>query len=58
MDAGWINPYVANAYELVARSGPAVPGEWHPEQRNLSADVRKAFGRGRPDRRHLPDGRW
>lgn len=45
VDAGWINPYVANAYELVVRSGPASPGEWHTEQRDLGADFRKAFGR-------------
>jgi hypothetical protein len=38
MDAAWINPYVANAYELVARSGPAWPGEWHI-QRNRSVDL-------------------
>lgn len=42
---GWSNPYVADAYELVARSGPAAPGEWHTEQRDLSADFRTAFGR-------------
>jgi hypothetical protein len=29
VDAGWINAYVANAYELVSRSGPAALGEWH-----------------------------
>lgn len=43
--AGWINAYVANAYELVAHSGPAVPGSWHTEQRDLGADFRTAFGR-------------
>ncbi len=42
MDAAF---HVANAYELVARSGPAAPGEWHTEQRDLSADFRLAFGR-------------
>jgi len=45
VDAGWRNPYVANAYELVVRSGPAGPGQWHTEERDLSADFRKAFGR-------------
>ncbi len=45
VDAGWINPYVANAYELVVRSGPAAPGEWHTEERDLGADFRTAFGR-------------
>lgn len=44
-DTGWINPYVANAYELVVRSGPAAPGEWHTERRDLGADFRLAFGR-------------
>ena len=43
--AGWINPYVANAYELVVHSGPASPGKWHTEERDLGADFRKAFGR-------------
>jgi len=45
VDAGWSNPYVADAYELVVRSGPAAPGEWHTEQRDLGADFRTAFGR-------------
>ena len=45
VDAGWRNPYVADAYELVVRSGPAAPGEWHTEERDLAADFRTAFGR-------------
>jgi Protein of unknown function (DUF3047) len=44
-DAGWTNAYVKNAYEVVARSGPAAPGEWRSEQRDLRADFRAAFGR-------------
>lgn len=43
--AGWVNPYVPNAYQLAARSGPAAPGEWRAEQRDLQADFRAAFGR-------------
>ena len=39
------HPYVANAYELVAGSGPAAPGEWHIEHHDLSADFHTAFGR-------------
>jgi hypothetical protein len=42
MDAAF---HVANAYELVARSGPAAPGEWHTNQQDRSADFRLAFGR-------------
>ena len=45
VNAGWINAYVANAYELVVRSGPAAPGAWHTEERDLGADFRTAFGR-------------
>lgn len=37
--ARWINAYVANAYEPVARSGPALPGEWHTKQRDRSVDL-------------------
>ena len=45
LDAAWANAYVKNAYEVVARSGPAAPGEWRSEQRDLRADFRAAFGR-------------
>jgi hypothetical protein len=43
--ASWANAYVENAYEVVARSGPAIPGEWRMERRDLAADFRAAFGR-------------
>ena len=43
--ASWSNAYVQNAYEVVARSGPAIPGEWRTERRDLAADFRAAFGR-------------
>ncbi len=43
--AAWPNAYVENAYEVVARSGPAIPGEWRTERRDLAADFRLAFGR-------------
>ena len=38
LDAGWPNAFVANAYQIVARSGPAQPGRGQGEQRNLGAD--------------------
>ncbi len=41
----WANPYVANAWQVVARSGQAQPGTWHAERRDLGADFRAAFGR-------------
>ena len=40
----WPNPFVANAHELAARSGPAQPGRWRTERRDLQADFRAAFG--------------
>jgi len=43
--AAWANAYAENAYEVVARSGPAQPGKWQAERRDLKADFRAAFGR-------------
>jgi Protein of unknown function (DUF3047) len=43
--ASWPNAFIANAREVVARSGPALPGAWQAEQRDLAADFRAAFGR-------------
>ena len=40
----WPNPFVPNAHELAARSGPAQPGRWQTERRDLQADFRAAFG--------------
>ena len=40
-----MNHYVAHAYEPVARSGPAAPGDWHTEERDLGVDFRTACGR-------------
>jgi hypothetical protein len=51
-----VHPHVANAYELVARSGPATPGEWHIEQRDLSADFRTALGARSTGSTPLADG--
>ena len=45
VDATWANAFVPNAHEVAARSGPATPGEWRTEQRDLAADFRAAFGR-------------
>ena len=42
--ATWANAFVPNAHEVVARSGPALPGTWKAEQRDLKADFRAAFG--------------
>jgi hypothetical protein len=42
--AMWPNPFVANAHQLAARSGPAQPGRWQTERRDLRADFRAAFG--------------
>jgi hypothetical protein len=39
------NAFVADAYQIVARSGPAQPGRWQSEQRDLRADFQRAFGR-------------
>jgi hypothetical protein len=44
-DALWANPFVPTALQLAARSGPAEPGRWRAEQRDLRADFRAAFGR-------------
>jgi hypothetical protein len=41
----WPNPFIATAKQIAARSGPAQPGTWHAEQRDLQADFRAAFGR-------------
>jgi hypothetical protein len=42
--AGWANAFVPNAHEVAARSGPARPGTWVEEERDLEADFRAAFG--------------
>jgi hypothetical protein len=42
--ATWANAFVPNAHEVAARSGPAKPGTWQVEQRDLAADFRAAFG--------------
>jgi len=44
VNATWANAFVPNAHEVAARSGPATPGEWRTEQRDLAADFRAAFG--------------
>lgn len=43
--ARWENPFVPNVQQVAARSGPAQPGRWQAEQRDLEADFRAAFGR-------------
>lgn len=43
--ARWVNAFVPNAHQVAARSGPARPGAWQAEQRDLRADFRAAFGR-------------
>lgn len=43
--AGWPNAFAPNAHEVAARSGPALPGAWQAERRNLEADFHAAFGR-------------
>jgi hypothetical protein len=45
VDAGWSNAFVPSAHQVAARSGPALPGAWQAEQRDLQADFRAAFGR-------------
>jgi len=42
--SAWANAFVPNAHEVAARSGPALPGEWEAERRDLRADFRTAFG--------------
>lgn len=44
LGAAWANAFVPNAHEVAARSGPALPGAWEAEQRDLKADFRSAFG--------------
>jgi Protein of unknown function (DUF3047) len=41
----WTNPFVPTALQVAARSGPAQPGRWQAERRDLRADFRAAFGR-------------
>lgn len=43
--ASWPNAFIESAQEVVARSGPALPGAWQVEERDLAADFRTAFGR-------------
>lgn len=43
--ARWANAFVASAHQVAVRSGPAQPGVWQAEQRDLQADFRAAFGR-------------
>jgi hypothetical protein len=43
--ARWVNAFVPNAVQVAARSGPARPGDWEFELRDLQADFRAAFGR-------------
>jgi hypothetical protein len=42
--AAWANAFVPNAHEVAARSGPAQPGAWVEEERDLRADFHAAFG--------------
>jgi hypothetical protein len=44
LGAAWSNAFVPNAHEVAARSGPALPGTWEAEQRDLKADFQNAFG--------------
>lgn len=39
----WPNAFVPQAYQVAARSGPAEPGRWRSERRDLAADFRAAF---------------
>jgi hypothetical protein len=43
--ATWANAFVPNAREVAARTGPADPGVWWAEQRDLASDFRAAFDR-------------
>lgn len=42
--SAWANAFVPNAREVAARSGPALPGKWEAERRDLRRDFRAAFG--------------
>lgn len=46
--ARWANAFVPNAWQVAAHSGPAAPGLWRAERRDLKADFRAAFGRDVP----------
>lgn len=43
-NARWANAFVANARQVAVRSGPAQPGSWQAERRDLRSDFRVAFG--------------
>lgn len=43
--AVWPNAFNAEARQVAAESGPARPGEWVAERRNLRDDFRRSFGR-------------
>ena len=45
LGAFWPNAFSPDAYQLAARSGPARPGDWVAEKRNLRADFQRIFGR-------------
>jgi len=45
LGAFWPNAFNPEAYQLAARSGPARPGDWAAEKRNLRADFQRIFGR-------------
>jgi hypothetical protein len=42
--ARWPDAFVPNAQEIAVRSGPAQPGLWRAERRDLRQDFRMAFG--------------
>ncbi len=41
----WPNAFSPEAYQLAVESGPARPGDWVAERRNLRADFRRIFNR-------------
>ncbi len=41
----WPNAFSPEAYQLAAESGPARPGDWVAERRNLREDFRRIFNR-------------
>lgn len=43
--AFWPNAFSPEAYQLAAESGPARPGDWVAEKRDLRADFRRIFNR-------------
>lgn len=43
--AGWANPFNPEAHQVAAESGPARPGEWVAERRNLREDFKRSFDR-------------